>query len=145
MLERQQSQLVAGVRSMYKKLVDNEGWPGTPLHEQTEGHPLTHDILDRLNVLHMTEDKPESFEEDLETLQRRLLERGAPFVSSSSRKRSSPETAALESTHLTIPSKRRSYNVSGFPQSYQEAWVNTGTEPIESHGPFIDPQLLNCA
>ena len=156
MLEQQQSQLVAGVRTMYHKLVETEAWPGTPLHDQTEGHPLTHDILDRLNVLGMTGDSPsasggETFEEDLETLQRQLLERGAPFATSGTRgspstdsepglahadsphstplmsstlempsrhrKRHSPETPALETAHLTVPSKRRSYMASNFVQA----------------------------
>jgi len=154
MLEQQQSQLVAGVRTMYQKLVENEAWPGTPLHEQTEGHPLTHDILDRLNVLGMTGDSPAAsggnFEEDLETLQRQLLQRGAsfaggargspstdsepglahtdsphgtPLMSSTSempsrqRKRHSPVTPALETAHLTVPSKRRSYMASEFVQA----------------------------
>jgi hypothetical protein len=154
MLEQQQSQLVAGVRTMYHKLVESEAWPGTPLHDQTEGHPLTHDILDRLNVLGMTGDSPaaggETFEEDLETLQRQLLQRGAHFTSSgthgspstdsepglahsdsphstplmsstsempSHRKRHSPETPALETAHLTVPSKRRSYMASEFLQA----------------------------
>jgi hypothetical protein len=179
MLEQQQSQLVAGVRTMYHKLVEQEGWPGTPLPEQTEGHPLTHDILDRLNVLGMTGDSPatgESFEEDLETLRRQLQQQrggggGGPFspgnmrgspsaesepglahtdsphstplMASASemppsavhlRKRSSPETPALESALLTVPSKRRSYTVPEFVQTefqqsdpdfpvYQDPWA----------------------
>jgi hypothetical protein len=172
MLEQQQSQLVAGVRTMYHKLVEHEAWPGTPLHEQTEGHPLTHDILDRLNVLGMAGDSPsasgETFEEDLDTLQRQLLQRGAAFATSATRgspstdsepglahtdsphstplmsstlempsrhrKRHSPATPALDTAHLTVPSKRRSYIASEFVQAefqqsepdfpvYADPWV----------------------
>jgi hypothetical protein len=75
MLEQQQSQLVAGVRQMYRKLLNGEIWPGLALPEQQDGFPLTHDILERLNVLHMTGENPvglEAFENNLEKLQQRI-------------------------------------------------------------------------
>lgn len=91
MLEQQQSQLVAGVRQMYRKLLNGESWPGSALPEQQEGFPLTHDILDRLDVLHMTGENPvgsEAFEDDLDKIQQRLLDNGASYVP----RRSSPST-----------------------------------------------------
>jgi len=91
MLEQQQSQLVAGVRQMYRKLLNGEKWPGSALPEQQEGFPLTHDILERLDVLHMTGENPvgsEAFEDDLEKLQNHLVESGASYVP----RRSSPGT-----------------------------------------------------
>jgi hypothetical protein len=39
---------------MYRKLLNGEKWPGSALPEQ-DGFPLTHDILERLDVLHMPE------------------------------------------------------------------------------------------
>merc|ERR1712029_1246389 len=51
MLEQQQSQLVAGLRELYSKLRDGQPWPGAPLREAHGGHPLTHDILERLELL----------------------------------------------------------------------------------------------
>jgi hypothetical protein len=91
MLEQQQAQLVAGVRSMYKKLLNGETWPGSPLLESSEGFPLTHDVLERLEVLHMTGENPvgsEDFEDDFNKIQQRLIDGGASYVA----RRSSPST-----------------------------------------------------
>jgi len=92
MLEQQQSQLVAGLREMYTSLVKSGRWPGSSLKEH-DGFPLTHDILERLGVLHMTGENPvgpENFEDNLEVLQARLMaENGA---SSARQRRSSPST-----------------------------------------------------
>jgi len=82
MLEQQQSQLVAGIREMYRRLQNGDDWPGAPLQDY-EGYPLTHDILERLDVLHMTGENPiksEGFEDDFNRLQERLLEGGAGYV-----------------------------------------------------------------
>jgi len=76
------AQLVAGLREMYKKLLNGESWPGSPLQDH-DGYPLTHDILERLDVLHMTGENPiksEAFEDDFNRLQERLLEGGAGYV-----------------------------------------------------------------
>lgn len=82
MLEQQQSQLVAGLRELYRRLQDGENWPGKPLKNSNGGHPLTHDILERLDLLHSTSDTPikhEGFEDDLSVLQQRcLVENGSP-------------------------------------------------------------------
>jgi hypothetical protein len=103
MLEQQQSQLVAGVRQMYRKLLDGETWPGSALPEQQEGFPLTHDILERLDVLHMTGENPvgsEAFDDDLESVQQRLLDNGALYVP----RRSSPSTdSEPELAHADSP------------------------------------------
>ncbi|KAF2666648.1 hypothetical protein BT63DRAFT_415767 [Microthyrium microscopicum] len=95
MLEQQQTQVVSGLRETYRILVEKNLWPGTPLKEY-EGHPLTHDILERLNVLHLGGDSPaaSSFEDDLDTLQQRLMsENGA---SSNRQRRSSPSCSESE-------------------------------------------------
>jgi len=76
MLEQQQAQLVAGLRELYQLLQSGRGWPGAPLHETQGGHPLTHDILERLGLLNSPSDSNshcEEFEEDFSKLQRRLL------------------------------------------------------------------------
>lgn len=80
MLEQQQAQLVAGLRELYQRLQTGCGWPGSPLQEAQGGHPLTHDILERLGLLHSAGDGSsnyEGFEEDCSRLQRRLLSNGA--------------------------------------------------------------------
>lgn len=83
MLEQQQSQLVAGLRELYSRLQKGQGWPGAPLREAQGGHPLTHDILERLDLLHPSNDGSsnyEGFEEDCSRMQQKLLERGAPYT-----------------------------------------------------------------
>jgi hypothetical protein len=83
MLEQQQTQLVAGLRELYSRLQGGQSWPGQPLREAQSGHPLTHDILERLDLLHSTGDGSnnyEGFEEDCNRMQRKLLERGAPYT-----------------------------------------------------------------
>jgi hypothetical protein len=51
MLLEQQSWLVHGLRELYRRSVEGEGWSGDLLKPETNGHPLTHDILTRLGVL----------------------------------------------------------------------------------------------
>ncbi|KAH6010155.1 hypothetical protein HBI83_168320 [Parastagonospora nodorum] len=83
MLEQQQTQLVAGLRELYSRLQMGESWPGQPLRESSGGHPLTHDILERLGLLHPLGENNgnhEGFEEDCGRMQQKLLERGAPFT-----------------------------------------------------------------
>jgi hypothetical protein len=83
MLEQQQTQLVAGLRELYSRLQGGQGWPGQPLREAQSGHPLTHDILERLDLLHSSGDGSnnyEGFEEDCDRMQQKLSERGAPYI-----------------------------------------------------------------
>ena len=82
-LEQQQSQLVQGLQHMYQLLRNGEQWPGEPLTNQSNGSPLTHDILARLGLLQPKEDdshEHENFEEDPVQTERRLIEAGAPRV-----------------------------------------------------------------
>ena len=83
MLEQQQSQLVVGLRELYSRLQSGQGWPGQPLRETQNGHPLTHDILERLDLLHSTSESGnnyEGFEEDCNRMQQKLLDGGAPYT-----------------------------------------------------------------
>jgi len=82
MLEQQQSQLVLGLQEMYRQLSAAQAWMGPPLSEAS-GHPLTHDILAALNLLETKHDgtgEAETFEEDCQKLQGRLLADGAEYV-----------------------------------------------------------------
>jgi hypothetical protein len=116
MLEQQQSQLVAGIREMYKKLLHGDNWSGSPLHDSQDGFPLTHDILERLDVLHMTGDNPvksESFEDDLPRMRERLLEGGAEHIRhrhDSVSSGSEPGLAHSESPHGTPNSQSLNYS-----------------------------------
>lgn len=83
MLEQQQTQLVAGLRELYSRLQRGESWPGQPLQESSGGHPLTHDILERLDLLQSPGDDKshyEGFEEDCSRMQQKLVEGGAPYT-----------------------------------------------------------------
>ncbi|RVX75263.1 hypothetical protein B0A52_00615 [Exophiala mesophila] len=81
MLESQQAQLVTGLQELYRRLQKGQGWIGSALKESGSGQPLTHDILERLGALkqdgHTTND---TFEEDLDLLQQRLIADGAGYM-----------------------------------------------------------------
>lgn len=124
MLEQQQAQLVAGLRELYTRLQTGQGWPGQPLREAQGGHPLTHDILERLDLLHGPSENGtnyEGFEEDCSRMQNKLLERGAPL----SHRRGSMSSDS-EHGHTSSPS-----SYSGTPTTRQF--------------PFTDPFVRNNA
>lgn len=82
MLEQQQEQLVGGLQVLYDMVINEKGWKGAPLKKWKNGYPLTHDILERLRLL-KTGPAADSdmyieggFEEDLETLRKRLAAKG---------------------------------------------------------------------
>lgn len=80
MLEQQQAQLVIGLQELYRRTLEGEGWPGSPLKTSATGHPLTHDILERLGALKTegsNENETFEFEEDLNLVQQRLLANGS--------------------------------------------------------------------
>jgi len=82
MLEQQQGQLVSALQEMYRRLSAAQAWTGPSLSE-ANGHPLTHDILRALNLLETKHDgtgDAETFEEDCEKLQIKLLADGAGYV-----------------------------------------------------------------
>lgn len=81
MLESQQTQLVAGIQELYRRLQSGEGWVGSPLKESTRGTPLTHDILERLGAL-KSDNKAglDHFEDNYEVLQNILFASGAPSL-----------------------------------------------------------------
>ncbi|TKA73158.1 hypothetical protein B0A49_07339 [Cryomyces minteri] len=81
-LEQQQIQLVTCIQLMYQRMHSGEGWPGPPL-EEVDGHPLTHDILARFELLNPKRDGSadvEEFEEDCHRMQPQLLANGQCFI-----------------------------------------------------------------
>ncbi|KAK4547809.1 Fluconazole resistance protein 1, partial [Recurvomyces mirabilis] len=67
---------------MYQRLQAVQAWPGATLPE-TNGHPLTHDMLAALDLLEMKQDgsgEVETFEGDCDKLQAKLVAYGAGFV-----------------------------------------------------------------
>jgi len=113
-LELQQAQLVAGLRKAFTILTQCDNFPGGPLPEQEDGFPLTHDILDKLDVLHQPEHNPEgadhTFDDDLDKIQERLNQHQKP-------RRSSPSYSdSDDSTHLDSPQ---------LPDSPTDSWVSS--------------------
>lgn len=93
MLENQQSQLVAGLQELYKRVQNGQGWTGSPLKETSHGGPLTHDILERLGALKQeNHSENDRFEEDLSAMQQRLLSNGAGYMQRSNSTDSDSET-----------------------------------------------------
>lgn len=78
MLEQQQVWLVHGLQELYRRAQEGEGWVGEPLKAESNGHPLTHDLLTRLGALDHT--KGEQFEEDVESMQQKLWQQNAGLM-----------------------------------------------------------------
>ena len=72
MLEQQQDKLCAALRELYCRLERNERWTGPPLSRNENGLILTHNILDRLNLLRSGPDDTSGFEENVEILKDRM-------------------------------------------------------------------------
>lgn len=68
MLESHHSLVVKALQTLYKFCINNEGFPGEPLAEAPDGHPLTHAILDRLGLIKQAEENADEPDEDSEDL-----------------------------------------------------------------------------
>lgn len=72
MLESQHSLVVKALQKLYKHCINKEGFPGEPLVDVADGHPLTHAILDRLGLIKQaeegTDEQSETCEEPLQCL-----------------------------------------------------------------------------
>lgn len=51
MLEQQQVWLINALQELYRRNIEGEGWPGDVLETETNGFPLTHNLLTHLGVL----------------------------------------------------------------------------------------------
>lgn len=78
MLEQQQIWLVNGLQELYRRAQEGEGWSGEPLKAESNGHPLTHDLLTRLGAL--DHGKGEIFEDNVEQMQQRLWQQNAGLM-----------------------------------------------------------------
>ncbi|KAK8190890.1 hypothetical protein BKA81DRAFT_285835, partial [Phyllosticta paracitricarpa] len=105
MLEQQQNQLVAGLRELYRRLQTGEGWPGMPLSDQQGGHPLTHDILERLDLLQPKDGNGlyEPFEEDFGRMEKRLRDEEESLPAPPSKRRGSVGSES-DHGHISTPS-----------------------------------------
>jgi len=143
MLEQQQAQLVAGLRELYKRLQNGQGWPGLPLQEAQNGHPLTHDILERLDLLHAPGDASpanyEGFEEDCGRMQQKLLEHGAAYMQ---RRRS----VSSDSEHEHTSSTSSGGSPPTKPLQFKDSFTRNGAPPTPPmHSPFPREPHLNTA
>ncbi|KAF2835835.1 hypothetical protein M501DRAFT_940855 [Patellaria atrata CBS 101060] len=144
MLEQQQTQLVAGLRELYSRLQSGSGWPGSPLEVAQGGHPLTHDILERLDLLRgKSEDGThyEGFEEDCSRMQQRLLQNGASYVkrrgSVSSDSSHDHDHASTISSYGTPPTQNLPLN---------DSFARNGAPPTPPlHSPFPRQSQLSVS
>ena len=51
MLEHQHTQLIAGIQELYRRLAEKEPEPDLPIETSCNGQPLTHRILEALNII----------------------------------------------------------------------------------------------
>ena len=65
MLESHHSLVVKALQKLYKHCINKEGFPGEPLAEAADGHPLTHAILDRLGLIKQAEEGGDEPGEDI--------------------------------------------------------------------------------
>ena len=127
MLEQQQAQLVTGLRELYTRLQRGESWPGQPLRETSGGHPLTHDILERLDVLHPSSEDShhlDGFEDDCNRMQQKLLERGAPFTH-----RGGSISSDSEHGHTSSPSSQTETPVIRSPFAFTSPFARNNAPP----------------
>lgn len=105
LLEQQQAQLVHGLQELYRRTQTGQGWLGTPLPGSEGGHPLTHDILERLGAFKSDRrGERESFEEDVNILQQMLIEDGSGFLQQQESADSDSEHGQTPVPFLDLPS-----------------------------------------
>ncbi|KAK2757872.1 hypothetical protein FQN54_004278 [Arachnomyces sp. PD_36] len=127
MLEQQQSQLVAGLQESYRILLSSSNWPGSPLKPSSNGHPLTHDILETLGALKSDGSSGiEQFEEDTSVLQKRLIAGGAGYM-----QRQDSSDGGSDSEHSPTFPKPRSNNS-----------LSAVCPPTPGHSPSISYQQM---
>ena len=146
MLEHQQTQLVNGLQELYKIATSDQGWEGPLLADGGNGRPLTHDILHSLGVLHSESQSASTlFDEDLDTLQQRLISDGADMVhpreSPDSDYEKVPTQVTFDVGRQQRPTYRNPFAISQLPtppmlspsdaQSAQEFMWQTSVKPAQ--------------
>jgi len=152
MLEHQQSQLVAGLHELYRRLQAGENWTGAPLRETTQGMPLTHDILERLGALHQdSHENTDHFDDNLASMQSRLSASDAGFTHGESGPDSNSESAqspVFESfPQRKTPLFTNPFTINQFPptpptQSPRVSMVKTRS-PLQNQFPCTSTSITN--
>ncbi|KAJ5161860.1 hypothetical protein N7492_007252 [Penicillium capsulatum] len=131
MLESHHSLVVKALQKLYKFCINNEGFPGEPLAEAPDGHPLTHAILDRLGLIKQAEENADEPDEDSEDL--RFLRILSTSTECSATAEPSPEpTTPPEPSPTTIsrPSVSSSLPTPATPRNQQNwQWDLQPTQP----------------
>ncbi len=134
LLEQQQAQLVHGLQELYRRTQTGQGWLGTPLPDSEGGHPLTHDILERLGAFKSDgRGERESFEEDVNILQQMLIEDGSGFLQRQESADSDSERGQTPTPYLELPSLE--------PSCFNDPFSSTQllpTPPMERADPRSD-------
>ncbi|KAK5105691.1 hypothetical protein LTR62_002369 [Meristemomyces frigidus] len=164
MLEQQQGQLVSGLQKMYGRLQSAQAWLGPALSE-TDGQPLTHDILAALNLLEMKDDgsgEIQTFEEDCQKSQSGLLaeefgyvQRKSPFSSDSDHSRQRRSRPPSNATHTVAKPQlfAENYYLSASPSPLlqgpvpgpQQSYSQTQPLPRQQTWPLLhDPQFYRA-
>lgn len=156
LLEQQQAQLVAGLQVLYNRLQSGQGWPGPLLCEAQGGHPSTHDILERLDLLcpsNGSSSDYEVFEVDYNRMQQKLLERGVQYthqrVSLSSESDHGHASRSPYGDKLTTKSFLHNYP---FAQNHSPLTTPRNSPslrhsliapPIKQEAPVVLPSIMN--
>lgn len=113
MLESHHSLVVKALQKLYKFCINNEGFPGEPLAEAPDGHPLTHAILDRLGLIKQAEENADEPDEDSEDL--RYLRLLSTSTECSATAEPSPEPATPPEPSPTTTSRPSVCNSMSIP------------------------------
>ena len=138
LLEQQQAQLVHALQELYRRTLTGQGWAGSPLQDSPSGHPLTHDILERLGALRSDGGaEVDGFEEDVNVLHQRLTEGGSSFTQPQESTDSDSEQGQTPTTFFELPPLK--------PLFYHDPFSSTQlppTPPVQSPYPPSDRSVL---
>jgi hypothetical protein len=143
MLESHHSLVVKALQKLYKFCINNEGFPGDPLAEAPDGHPLTHAILDRLGLIKQAEETADEPDEDSEDL--RYLRLLSTSTECSVTAEPSPEPRTPEERSPTIPRHQIQIPppVSVPPRSSSTANWQWDLQPVQTSYSYPDAGYQN--
>jgi hypothetical protein len=144
MLEQQQAWLVYGLQELYRRTSEGDGWPGEPLKCEANGHPLTHDLLNRLGAL--DQNKGERFEENTESMQQELWKQNAGHMQrqdSSDGSSESAQSPVLASRFSDTFARQPLTPPTFSPPSRQGPMIKTEPQMVSNTPNFIPPLAMH--
>lgn len=136
MLEQQQVWLVNGLQELYRRAQEGEGWTGEPLKAESNGHPLTHDLLTRLGALDHT--KGETFEDNVEQMQQRLWQQNAGLM-----QRQESSDGSSDTAH-SPPTTTLNLNVNNTHSHHQHHHHHMANNHSRRHHPYLVSQYADA-